>query len=414
MIRKDDYFNDNGIMQHKLAMEESARCLLCENAPCTIASPDQLDTAKFIRSLRFKNCKGAAETVREGNPLAGCCAYLAVLNNPSESGCSRKKIDQAIHIALLQQYVVNQEINYGMDILAVGDKNNKKTIACIGSGPTSLTVASQLAQQGFAVTVLDQADKIGGSLLQHTCSGRIPESIFLYEMNLIEKLGVVFKTNVTFKDSYSLKKLQNTFDAVFIGCELIEDHHVSTSLSVTDFFTQYTKNPVLSEKQLVIVGQTDDALDAALYAKAQGAKVKLITSDNLENINQRKYEMIVLKEKIPFLTGFHFQKQVRNGNQQLEKKYIFCSDDEQSSSTFTANEVVFAGEKQINHFLRDNFTITENGLVKVNKLGMTSLQNVFSAGENVEGLLTVSQQVGAGKKSAMKIAQYLRERNEDL
>ena len=118
----------------RLVMEEASRCLLCHDAPCSQACPAGTDPAKFIRSVRFKNFKGAAETVRINNVLGAICARVCPTERYCQQGCSRSGIDKPIDIGRIQRYVTDFEDACKMDILEVKPSNGKK-VAVVGAGP---------------------------------------------------------------------------------------------------------------------------------------------------------------------------------------------------------------------------------------------------------------------------------------
>ena len=136
----------------RTAMEEASRCLLCHDAPCSKSCPAKTDPAKFIRSLRFRNIKGAAETIRENNPLAGCCAEVCPYGQLCEQACSRTGIDKPIEIGKLQKFLVEMEKREGMEFLHVEEKRDGK-IACVGAGTASLACARELALFGILVSL---------------------------------------------------------------------------------------------------------------------------------------------------------------------------------------------------------------------------------------------------------------------
>ena len=115
---------------HRTAMEEAARCLLCHDAPCSKGCPAGTDPAKFIRSIRFRNDRGAAETIRENNILGGTCARVCPYDRLCEEACSRCGIDKPIEIGKLQRYAIEQEEAYGMKTLSAPEKK-VGNVACV-------------------------------------------------------------------------------------------------------------------------------------------------------------------------------------------------------------------------------------------------------------------------------------------
>ena len=134
---------------HRTAMEEAARCLLCHDAPCSKGCPAGTDPAKFIRSIRFRNVKGAAETIRSANVLGGTCARVCPYDNLCEEACSRCGIDKPIEIGKLQRYAIEQEKLFKMKTLQAPAEKKAAKIACVGAGPASLACAAELAKAGY-------------------------------------------------------------------------------------------------------------------------------------------------------------------------------------------------------------------------------------------------------------------------
>lgn len=157
---------------YRTAMEEASRCLLCEDAPCSRDCPASTNPAKFIRSLRFKNIKGAAETIRENNPLGGCCAWVCPYDRLCEKACSRVGIDRPIKIGSLQRFLIEEEERGKMDFIKAKPLCGKK-VACIGSGPASLSCARQLAAEGVSVEIYECKASAGG-IFYKTISVFIP------------------------------------------------------------------------------------------------------------------------------------------------------------------------------------------------------------------------------------------------
>ena len=147
----------------RLVMEEAARCLLCDDAPCSHDCPAGTDPWKFIRSIRFKNFKGAARTIRNNNILGASCAEICPRERLCEKACSRCGIDRPIQIGRLQAFAMDQEKIFKIKTLEAAASNGKKVL-CIGAGPSSLSVAAELAKMGCDVTIVDENEKAGGLL----------------------------------------------------------------------------------------------------------------------------------------------------------------------------------------------------------------------------------------------------------
>lgn len=195
--------------------EEASRCLLCLDAPCSKACPAGTSPDKFIRSVRFRNFKGAAETIRENNALGAICARVCPTEKYCQKGCSRSGIDRPIDIGRIQRYVTDYEEALKMDILKAG-KANGKSIAIVGSGPSALQAAVSFRQMGYAVEIFEK-EKVAGGMLRFIPEYRLPNRIVDKEIKRIEGLGVKFNLGVCIGKDMSMADLKKKFDAVVLA-----------------------------------------------------------------------------------------------------------------------------------------------------------------------------------------------------
>lgn len=138
-----------------LAIKEASRCLLCHDAPCSQDCPAQTDPGKFIRSIYFRNFKGAAETIRENNALGAVCARVCPTEKLCQRGCTRSGIDKPIDIARLQRFITDFEQQTAMQIYQPGSKTHGK-VAIIGAGPAGLQASVTLTHLGYDVTIYEK------------------------------------------------------------------------------------------------------------------------------------------------------------------------------------------------------------------------------------------------------------------
>ena len=195
--------------------EEASRCLLCLDAPCSKACPAGTNPDKFIRSVRFRNFKGAAETVRENNALGAICARVCPTEKYCQKGCSRSGIDRPIDIGRIQRYITDFEDSVGMEILEAG-KENGKAVALVGSGPSALQAAVSFRQMGYKVDVYEK-EKVLGGMLRLIPEYRLPDKIVDKEIARIEKLGVKFITGCQVGKDVSVDELKKNHDAVVLA-----------------------------------------------------------------------------------------------------------------------------------------------------------------------------------------------------
>lgn len=194
--------------------EEAARCLLCHDAPCSKACPAGTSPDKFIRSVRFRNFKGAAETIRENNALGAICARVCPTEKYCQKGCSRSGIDKPIDIGRIQRYVTDFEESVGMKILEA-PKSNGKAVAIVGSGPAALQAAVSLRLKGYEVCVYEK-ENVAGGMLRFIPEYRLPNRVVDAEIKRIEDLGVKFHLGVKV-GAKEMEELKKENDAVILA-----------------------------------------------------------------------------------------------------------------------------------------------------------------------------------------------------
>ena len=258
-------------------MEEAQRCLLCYDAPCSKACPAGTDPAKFIRSVRFRNFKGAAETIRINNVLGAVCARVCPTERYCESGCSRCGIDKPIDIGGIQRVVTDFEAACGMKVLEKGTANGKR-VAVVGSGPAGLQAAATLLQLGYEVEIFEKADRAGG-FLRTIPEYRLPETVVDGEIERIVALGAVIHCGVNV-DKAKFEELKAGFDAVLVATgvrkAMILDLFQGNPnvVSAVDLLTEIrSKHGQMNvPASALVLGGGDSAMDAATTLKMLGVK----------------------------------------------------------------------------------------------------------------------------------------------
>ncbi len=256
--------------------EEAARCLLCLDAPCSKACPAGTSPDLFIRSVRFRNFKGAAETIRENNALGAICARVCPTEKYCQKGCSRSGIDRPIDIGRIQRYVTDFEESVGMNILEPG-KDNGKSVALVGSGPAALQAAVSFKRMGYKVDVYEK-EKVLGGMLRLIPEYRLPDRIVDVEIKRIEKLGVKFHTGVNVGKDVSVEELKKNHDAVVLapgysyGKMLPMFEGNKNVISAVDFLREVKakKGDVKVPANVLVVGGGDVAMDVVSTLKLLG------------------------------------------------------------------------------------------------------------------------------------------------
>lgn len=386
----------------RLAMEEATRCLLCEDAPCSKGCPAGTNPAKFIRSIRFRNYKGAAETIRENNILGGSCALVCPYGNLCEKECARCGIDKPIRIGKLQKFAIDYEKEADMTILKPGERVGKK-VACIGAGPASLACAVKLEENGIDVTIFEKFDRAGGVLTYGITPSRLPQDVIDHDIKQVEKMGVKFKFNTEIKGNEGIKELLKEYDAVFVGVGLWDASVPQIpGVGLKNVFTaqEFLKNARVNGgnielgNDVIVIGGGDVAMDCASTSKQLGAKnVAIVYRRTIEEAPVYHEELKYVQSMgVPIITRFAPDEIIADSNGCVEKMN-FKSWDKVGEMTMKADTVIFAiGQKPEESFKE---------IVKD--------KAVFANGDIVNGGKTVVQAVAEGKESAVEIIEYLKE-----
>lgn len=395
---------------HRTAMEEAARCLLCHDAPCSQGCPAGTDPAKFIRSIRFRNVKGAAETIRENNILGGSCARVCPYDRLCEEACSRCGIDKPIQIGKLQRYAIEQEKVFKMKTLKAPAKKKAAKVACVGAGPASLAAAAELAKAGYRVTIFEREEKAGGVLTYGIVPSRLPQSVVDHDIAQVKGLGVKFEFGKEVKAGDL-----DEYDAVFVGTGLwgdnlpkIEGIELAGVYAAVDYLkaARSKKAGFEAGKKVIVVGGGDVAVDCAVTAKLLGAEdVKIVYRRTLEeapgNINEFHY---ALSLGIGMTTGM--APAAIKGADKVEAVEFKGFRDEAAQLVLSADTIVFAtGQTAEDQTAVAPVKVAEKGLIKAPK-GKAG-GKFFAAGDIVNGGKTVVEAVAAGKEAADAMIAYL-------
>ncbi|MDO4869415.1 MAG: FAD-dependent oxidoreductase [Bacillota bacterium] len=399
---------------HRTALEEAARCLLCHDAPCSKGCPAGTDPAKFIRSIRFRNVKGAAETIRENNILGGTCARVCPYDNLCEEACSRCGIDRPIEIGKLQRYAIEQEKLFKMKTLKAPAKKKAAKVACVGAGPASLACAAELAKAGYKVTIFEREAKAGGVLTYGITPSRLPQAVVDHDIAQVKGLGVKFVFNTEAK----AEDLED-FDAVFVGAGLwspaLDQHNFKGAdlkgvYSAIDFLKEARtkKKDFYPGKRVIVVGGGNVAVDCAVTAKLLGAEdVRILYRRTIEeapaNMNEFKY---ALSLGIGITTGLY--PVAAKGTKTLLKSVEAAGFyDKKAKAEFGADTLVFAtGQAPEDMSKIADLDLDHKGRIKVKKGGKAG-DKFFAGGDIVNGGKTVVEAVAEGKEAAASMIAYL-------
>ncbi|MFD1454113.1 FAD-dependent oxidoreductase [Levilactobacillus lanxiensis] len=385
-------------------MEEAARCLLCHDAPCSKACPADTDPARFIRSVRFNNVKGAAETIRENNALGAICARVCPTEKYCELACSRTGIDCPIDIGGIQRYVTDFEQAAKMDILKQG-KSNGKHIAIVGSGPAGLQVATTMLTKGYAVDIYEKNEKAGGYLTYGIPEYRLPNDIVEYEIKRIINLGANIHYNTTVGDDIMMDDLKANNDAVVVAVGASEskvlpmfadNENVETAVGFLARVKEAKGNITDLPENAVVIGGGDVAMDVATTLRRLDVKnVTDMAYEEFDEFKASKKELKGTREAGVTIVDGYVPTAVNGNEVTFKHRHI------DSEMTIKSNKIILAVGQRVNA-ANLNITIDKHEEVPYAGYG-TADPKVFVTGDIAQGDKTVVWAVRKGKEVAEQI-----------
>lgn len=391
----------------RLVMEEASRCLLCLDAPCSSSCPAGTNPAKFIRSLRFKNVKGAAETVRINNILGAICARVCPTERYCQEGCSRSGIDKPIDIGRIQRYITDFEDALKMDILEVKESNGKK-VAVVGSGPAGLTVAAELAKDGYQVTIYEKEAKAGGYLRYGIPEYRLPNEVVDKEIKRIVELGVDIVLNTKIGEDVKIEDLRKENDAVILAVGYSEGKMLPMFennrkvIKAVDWLKKCKdkKGKIKVPENVLVVGGGDVAMDVVTSLKLLGCPhVTDVVYEQFSEFRASKKELNNAQEQgVTIIDGYVPVAVARGGIVKFKHRVI------PAELKVKADLIILAVGQMPNV---DNLGVNlEKG--EVNAIGCRVPDtNMFFAGDIGHGEKTVVWGVRSGKEVAFEVKRFL-------
>ena len=394
-------------------MEEAQRCLLCLDAPCSAACPAGTDPARFIRSVRFRNLKGAAETIRENNAIGGVCARVCPTERYCQQACSRCGIDRPIDIGGIQRFVTDFEETVGMEILKTGAANGKK-IGIIGSGPSGLQAAAALLGLGYEVHIYEKSEKAGGSLRYGIPEYRLPERVVDREIEKIEKMGAEFHCGTDIGTDCTMDELKETYDAVLVAAgasvgkwlPMFEGN--DRTETAVEFLARVKAKGGKEEvpDHVVVIGGGDVAMDAATTLKRLGAKrVTDVAYEELCEFLASEKELEGARQAGVTIIDGYIPEQVDGNTVTFKHRHM------DARLCLGADKIILAvGQKPD---VKSLGLEMEGNEAKADGY-RTADPEVFVTGDLAEGDKTVVWAVRKGKEAAQAIHESLQERGSRL
>ncbi len=425
------------------AIDEAQRCLNCKNKPCVNGCPVQIDIPAFISEVAKGDFEAAYKIITRASSLPAVCGRVCPQETQCESKCVRGIKGEPVAIGRLERFVADRH-NANVSEAAEKPQSNGHKVAVIGSGPSGLACAGDLAKKGYDVTVYEALHLAGGVLSYGIPEFRLPKTIVQKEIDGLKELGVKVETNIVVGKTVSIDELMSEygFESVFIGSGAglprfmkIKGENLNGVYSANEFLTRInlmkaylpdSTTPIQPGNKAVIVGGGNVAMDAARCAKRLGADVTIVYRRTEKELPARAEEVEHAKEEginFKLLTNPVEITATENGWVKgviCQKMELSEPDDsgrarpvavEGSEFEIEADCVIMSIGTSPNPLIKDTTdglaTQKWGGIIADEETGLTSREGVYAGGDAVTGAATVILAMGAGKKAAAAIDEYI-------
>ncbi|MBR4275107.1 MAG: NADPH-dependent glutamate synthase [Bacilli bacterium] len=427
-----------------VAKDEALRCLNCPTKPCVAKCPVHIDIPAFIKKIKEDDLEGAYSVIALSSSLPAVCGRVCPQERQCESACTLGIKFEPVGIGRLERFVADYH-NENSKTKATKPESNGHKVAVVGSGPSGLACASDLAKQGFEVTIYEALHKAGGVLIYGIPEFRLPKKIVAREIEGLKELGVDIETNVVIGKTITIDELfEEGYEAIFIGSGAglpkfmgIPGESLKNVFSANEFLTRInlmgaylpeSDTPIFHAKKVAVVGGGNVAMDAARSAKRLGAEVSIVYRRTEKELPARVEEVEHAKEE-----GIKFELLTNPieilGSEDGSVSSLKCIRMELGEPDASGRRspvpvkdsefvedfdcVIMALGTSPNPLIKNTTAGIEtekHGCLIVNEEEETTRQNVFAGGDAVTGAATVILAMGAGKKAAASIAKRLLEK----
>lgn len=439
------------------AVDEAMRCLNCKNMPCVSGCPVNIHIPEFIEKVKEDDFEAAYQIISRTSSLPAVCGRVCPQETQCECKCVRGIKGEPVGIGRLERFVADWHAAHS-DKVPEAPASNDHRVAVVGSGPSGLTCAGDLAKKGYKVTVFEALHTAGGVLVYGIPEFRLPKKIVAKEVENLKALGVDIETNVIIGKTLTVDELfDRGFEAVFIGSGAglpnfmgIEGESLKGVYSANEFLTRSNlmkayldkpETPIMKGGNVAVVGGGNVAMDAARTALRLGAEnVYIVYRRSMEELPARREEVEHAQEEgIDFrllnnpveILGYHDPDDPRdpkNGfvtGMKCIKMELGEPDErgrrrpipvEGSEFVLDVDTVIIAIGTSPNPLIKNTtkgLEVNSRGGVIVTEGGLTSRKGVYAGGDVVTGAATVISAMGAGKIAAKAIDEYISAKEEE-
>ena len=435
----------------EMAIDEANRCLNCKHMPCVNGCPVKIHIPEFISKIKEGDFEGAYQIISKSSSLPAVCGRVCPQEVQCESKCVRGIKGESVGIGRLERFVADWHNTFATAAPQRPESNGHK-VAVVGSGPSGLTCAGDLAKKGYEVTVYEALHTAGGVLVYGIPEFRLPKKIVAKEVETLEQLGVKVETNVVIGKTLTIDELfEMGYEAVFVGSGAglpnfmgIPGESYKGVYSANEFLTRsnlmkaYLDNPetpIMKGGKVAIVGGGNVAMDAARTALRLGAeKVYIVYRRSMEELPARKEEVEHAEEegiefrllcnpteivgynnpedprdpKNGFVTGIKCVKmELGEPDAKGRRRPVAIPDSEFEIEVDTVVISIGTSPNPLIKSTTEGLEVNAHGGIIVNEDGLSSRAGVYAGGDVVTGAATVISAMGAGKTAARAIDEAL-------
>lgn len=422
---------------------EATRCLDCKNPRCVAACPVNIRIPDFIRALKEGDLRGAADTIHKDSSLPSICGRVCPQESQCEGSCVLGIKGEPVAIGKLERFVGDWALENPSEAPEIAKNGHK--VAVVGSGPSGLACASDLAKLGYEVDVFEALHKLGGVLVYGIPEFRLPKSrIVEREIAEVRRLGVKFETDVIVGRTMTVDSLldQEGYDAVFIGSGAglprfmgIPGENLNGVVSANEFLTRANlmrafdeeyDTPIYVGRRVVVVGGGNVAMDAVRTAKRLGAEAFIVYRRSeaelparVEEVHHAKEEGIefrmltnpteILGDEKGWVTGIRCVEMTLGEPDESGRRSPVVK--EGSEFDLECDVVIMALGTSPNPLIASTtggLETNRRGCLVADEAGATTRAGVFAGGDAVTGAATVILAMGAGRRAAKAIDEYIR------
>lgn len=436
--------------QEDTAKAEAARCLQCKTAPCRQGCPVEIDIPAFIKHIREGNFEQAIDEIRTKNNLPAVCGRVCPQEDQCEKFCVVGKKGEPVGIGRLERFAADFSRNRPNKETQTIQGNPLGKVAIIGAGPAGLTAAGDLALMGYKVTVFEALHAPGGVLMYGIPEFRLPKDIVKSEIDTLKKLGVEIVVNAIIGKTFTVEELLNEegYDAVFIGTGAglphfmdIPGENLNGVYSANEFLTrvnlmkayQFPKSgtPVHRGAKVAVVGAGNVAMDSARTALRLGAETVYIVyrrseeemparHEELEHAKEEGVEFKLLTNPVGILgddrgwvNGLEcIQMELGEPDASGRRKPVPIANSNFVLDVDTVIMAIGQGPNPLVQHTTPGLNVDKRGNIAADDQGRTSKEGVFAGGDIVTGAATVILAMGAGKKAAVSIHEYIQNKKK--